>query len=148
MRLRLALHAGEVAQGSHDSVSHVRMLDAPEPKAAQKESKADLALITSDLIYRDAVSPNPAADPGVFHRIPVNVKTGAHDAWAWLRLWGDPIVGRTVSATAPTVDRVDPPLPFAGTGRGAAGDQVRAEHGKPPAPAENVLPARDRKSVV
>jgi len=61
VRLRLVLHAGEVAQGSHDSVSHavsatVRMLDAPEPKAAQKESKADLALITSDLIYRDAVS--------------------------------------------------------------------------------------------
>ncbi|OXM59655.1 hypothetical protein CF165_46525 [Amycolatopsis vastitatis] len=117
IQLRLALHAGEVAKGSHGSVSEAvsatfRMLDAPEAKAAQKESKADLVLITSDLIYQDVVSQAPAADPGAFRRIPVKVKAGERAVWAWLRLVGAPIAGTTMSATALAVERVDRPLPF------------------------------------
>lgn len=117
VQLRLALHAGEVAEGSHGKVSKAvsatfRMLDAPEAKAAQKESKADLALITSDLIYEDVVSQDPAADPRSYRRIPVKVKVGEHAAWAWLRLLGAPLAAIAVSATAPAVERADRPLPF------------------------------------
>ncbi|MFG1639770.1 hypothetical protein ACGFMK_05745 [Amycolatopsis sp. NPDC049252] len=93
VRLRMALHAGEVAQGSHGSISPAvsftfRILEAPEAKAAQKEAKADLALIASELIYRDVVDHDPAADPVSYRRIPVKVKTGERPAWAWLRLLG------------------------------------------------------------
>ncbi|HEY3471839.1 MAG TPA: hypothetical protein VGL47_42365, partial [Amycolatopsis sp.] len=66
IQLRLALHAGEVAEGSHGRISKAasftfRILDAPEAKAAQKEAKADLALITSDLLYQDVVTQDAAA---------------------------------------------------------------------------------------
>ncbi|WP_103348477.1 hypothetical protein [Amycolatopsis sp. CA-128772] len=93
VRLRLALHAGEVAEGSHGSVSKAvsftfRILEAPEAKVAQNEAKADLALITSDLLYQDVVSQDAAADPGGYRRIPVKVKPGENAAWAWLRLLG------------------------------------------------------------
>ncbi|WIX85281.1 hypothetical protein [Amycolatopsis sp. DG1A-15b] len=93
VRLRMAVHAGEVAQGSHGSISQAvsftfRILDAPEAKAAQKEAQADLALITSDLLYQDVVRQDPAADPKAFRQIPVKVKVGENAAWAWLRLLG------------------------------------------------------------
>lgn len=93
VQLRMALHAGEVAQGSHGSISPAvsftfRILDAPEAKAAQKEAKADLALIASDRFYNDVVVHDPAADPEGYHRIPVKVKVGEAPAFAWLRLLG------------------------------------------------------------
>jgi class 3 adenylate cyclase len=93
IRLRMAVHAGEVAQGSHGSISPAvsftfRILDAPEAKDAQRESGADLALIASESIYHDVVDHDPAADPGSYRRIPVKVKAGERAAWAWLRLLG------------------------------------------------------------
>ncbi|WP_290049560.1 effector-associated domain 2-containing protein [Amycolatopsis solani] len=102
IRLRLALHAGEVAEGSHGRVSKAasftfRILDAPEAKAAQKEAKADLVLITSDLLYQDVVREDAAADPEAFRRIPVKVKPEENAAWAWLRVFGV-VNGVTVSA--------------------------------------------------
>jgi hypothetical protein len=102
VRLRCALHAGEVVEGSHGSISKAvsftfRMLDAPEAKVAQKAAEADLALITSDLLYQDVVSQDPAADPRSYRRIPVKVKIEENPAWAWLRLLGA-VNGVTVSA--------------------------------------------------
>ncbi|NBH04833.1 hypothetical protein [Amycolatopsis sp. SID8362] len=93
IRLRLALHAGEVAEGSHGRVSKAasftfRILDAPEAKAAQKAAEADLVLITSQLLYEDVVVQDAAADPGAFRRIRVKVKAGENPAWAWLRVFG------------------------------------------------------------
>lgn len=104
IQLRLALHAGEVAEGSHGRISKAasftfRILDAPEAKAAQKEAKADLALITSDLLYQDVVTQDAAAEPDAFRRIPVKVKPGENAAWAWLRLLGAPAATLAVSAT-------------------------------------------------
>ncbi|MGV9364922.1 effector-associated domain 2-containing protein [Amycolatopsis sp. NPDC003731] len=102
IHLRMALHAGEVAQGSHGSVSRAvsftfRILDAPEAKGAQKESKADLALIASELMYQEVVCHDPAADPKAYRRIPVKVKPGENAAWAWLRLLGT-VNGAVVAA--------------------------------------------------
>lgn len=112
--LRLALHAGEVAKGSHGSISKAvsatfRLLEAPAAKAAQKESAADLALITSELLYEDVVRQDPAAEPQAYRRIEVKVKPGEHAAWAWLRLLG----GTDSAEVAVPRTRVPAdPLPF------------------------------------
>jgi hypothetical protein len=106
VHLRMALHAGEVAKGSHGSVSRAvsftfRILDAPEAKAAQKESNADLALIASELMYHEVVCHDPAADPKAYRRIPVKVKPGENAAWAWLRVLGT-VNGAVVAAPKAT----------------------------------------------
>jgi hypothetical protein len=117
VRLRLALHAGEVAEGSHGRISKAvsftfRILDAPEAKAVQKEAEADLAVIASELLYQDVVREDPAAEPGSYRRIPVKVKAGEAPAWAWLRLLGAVINGTIATngftpAFAPAAARRD-----------------------------------------
>jgi hypothetical protein len=91
VRLRVALHAGEVYQGSHGTISDAtsfafRLLEEPAAKKALKESGATLALIVSDSFYRDVVCADPAAEPGSYRRIPVDVKETKTEAW--LRLLG------------------------------------------------------------
>jgi hypothetical protein len=110
VHLRMALHAGEVAQGSHGSISQAvsftfRILDAPEAKIAQKEAQADLALIASDLFHQDVVVQDPAAEPPSYRRIPVKVKAGEAPAWAWLRLLGTVTNGFPVRTTSVPVRR-------------------------------------------
>ncbi|WP_410609581.1 effector-associated domain 2-containing protein [Amycolatopsis sp. lyj-109] len=108
IKLRLALNAGEVHQGSHGSVSPAisftfRLLDALAAKAAQKLTGADLALIASDTFFHDVVKHDPAADPGSYRRMPVEVKPGEKAAWARLRLLG--VRQETVAPEPPRVPR-------------------------------------------
>ena len=91
VRLRVALHAGEVYQGSHGTVSDAnsyafRLLEAPEVKNALKESRATLALVVSDTFYQDVVRADPAADAPSYRRIPIENKETRTEAW--LRLLG------------------------------------------------------------
>ncbi len=91
VRLRIALHAGEVHQGSDGTVSQAtsftfRILEAPDAKSALKESGAAFALIVSDSFYREVVKQDAAADPVSYQRIPVEVKETRTEAW--LRLVG------------------------------------------------------------
>lgn len=92
IQLRVALHAGEVHQASHGTVSQAtsftfRILDAPEAKSALKRSGAAFVLIVSDRFYRDVVVHDPAADPPSYRRIQQEmVKETTVDAW--LRLFG------------------------------------------------------------
>jgi hypothetical protein len=91
VQLRVAVHAGEVYQGSHGTVSDAtsyafRLLDAAEAKRALKQSGAALALIVSNTFYQDVVRADPAADPCAYRRIPVSVKETRTEAW--LRLLG------------------------------------------------------------
>jgi hypothetical protein len=91
VQLRVALHAGEVYQGSHGTISDAtsyafRLLDASEAKSALKRSGAALALIVSDSFYHDVVRADPAADASSYRRIPVSVKETKTEAW--LRLLG------------------------------------------------------------
>jgi hypothetical protein len=116
MHLRLALNAGEVGQGGHGSVSKAvsftfRLLDAPEAKAAQKATGAELALIAADAFYHDVVTEDPAAAPGEYRRIPVAVKETT--TVAWLRLLGAPPVEVVVPVARPRLDPGDRPAPFA-----------------------------------
>ncbi|MGW5739964.1 helix-turn-helix domain-containing protein [Amycolatopsis sp. NPDC003861] len=108
VRLRVALHAGEVYQGSHGTVGPAtsfafRLLEAPTAKEALKESGAALALIVSDTFYQDAVRADPAAGAGSYHRIPVSVKETS--TVAWLRLMGVSEV-RRVAAPEPAPDEL------------------------------------------
>jgi hypothetical protein len=116
IRLRLALNAGEVHQGSHGSVSPAisftfRLLDAPAAKAAMKRTGADLGIITSETFFEDVVKHDPAADPASYRRILAETKeTRAH---AWLRLLGAPDAQAVLSALPPVTVETGRPLPFA-----------------------------------
>ncbi len=103
VRLRVALHAGEVYQGSNGTISDAnshafRLLDATEVKDALKESKAALALVVSNTFYEDVVRADPAADASSYRRMTiVNKETKTE---AWLRLLGAVTNGVPVFAPA------------------------------------------------
>ena len=104
VRLRVALHAGEVYQGSHGTVSDAnsyafRLLDAAEVKAALKESKATMALVVSNTFYQDVVRADPAADAPSYRRIAIENKETRTEAW--LRLLGAATNGHPVLAPPP-----------------------------------------------
>ncbi|WP_086852866.1 effector-associated domain 2-containing protein [Amycolatopsis kentuckyensis] len=103
VRLRMALHAGEVYQGSHGTVSDAnsyafRLLDASAVKDALKESKAVLALVVSNTFYQDVVRADPAADALSYRRIPIENKETRTEAW--LRLLGAAVNGFPVAVPA------------------------------------------------
>lgn len=105
VQLRVALHAGEVYEGSHGTISDAnsfafRLLEEPAAKKALKESGAAMVLIVSDTFYQDVVRADPAADARSYHRIPVSVKETKTEAW--LRLLGAVTNGFRVRATRPS----------------------------------------------
>jgi hypothetical protein len=89
IRLRVALHAGEVRLNSRGAVSPAisfafRILDAGAARAALKRAGTPLSLVVSDSFFHDVVEQDPAAAPEEYRQIPVHVKrTSAH---AWLRV--------------------------------------------------------------
>ncbi|SFQ09502.1 NB-ARC domain-containing protein [Actinomadura madurae] len=87
IRLRVALHAGEVHADQHgvagSSLNHAfRILEASELKEAVATSPpAPLGLITSDWFYREVVQPSEAVDSESFRRVDVHVKETRSQAW-------------------------------------------------------------------
>ncbi|MFT7869959.1 MULTISPECIES: effector-associated domain 2-containing protein [Amycolatopsis] len=105
VRLRVALHAGEVYQGSDGTISDAnsfafRLLDAAEVKKALKDSNALVALVVSNTFYKDVVRADPAADAASYRRIPIENKETKTEAW--LRLLGAVTNGLPVPAPAST----------------------------------------------
>src|SRR5204863_528922 len=104
VQLRVALHAGEVYQGSHgtisDATSHAfRLLNADEVKDALNAAGAALALVVSTTFYQDVVRADPAADAPSYRRLHiVNKETRTE---AWLRLLGAVTNGFAVCAPRP-----------------------------------------------
>ncbi|MCC8250826.1 ATP-binding protein [Saccharothrix luteola] len=93
MRLRVAVHAGEVQFDDHGvvgaAVNHTfRLLDAPPVKAALAESASPLVLVVSDWFHDEVVRHSPASEPDAFRRVRFTVKetTGT----AWVRVPGEP----------------------------------------------------------
>jgi hypothetical protein len=91
MQLRVALHAGDVRLSSDGKVSKAinfsfRILDAPLAKEYLARTDSELALIASESFYQEVISEDQAAEPGLFQRIPVEVKKTS--TAAWLRLSG------------------------------------------------------------
>ena len=92
MRLRVAVHAGEVLHDPHPLVGHPvilvsRLLDAPALRAALASSGAPLAVIVSDWVYQEVVSHRYGSiDPAAYRRVRVTVKET--DTYGWLYVPG------------------------------------------------------------
>ena len=93
MKLRVAVHAGEVRIGPRGAVGHAvvhafRILDASAARRSLELTSSPVALVASELFYDEVVTQDPAAAPEEFLRISVQVKRTA--AYAWLRLLQPP----------------------------------------------------------
>jgi len=89
MRLRMALHAGEVYYDAHGvtgtAINHAfRLADAAALRSALNASPGVLALIVSDWLYDEVVRHDPAAVPALYRQVQVAVKETA--AVAWIRV--------------------------------------------------------------
>lgn len=89
IRLRLALHAGEIHYDDHGVVGHAvnlafRLLDAPAFKAAHARSGGLLSVITSAWFFDEVVWHSATAARHAYHRIHVTAKET--DTTAWIRL--------------------------------------------------------------
>lgn len=109
LRLRMAVHAGEVHYDSHGKTSAemiftYRILDAAEAKRALRESTATLVLIVSDSFYRSVVRHQPAARPDAYRQADADVKE-VH-AQVWVRL----VDGQPLVAERATPDSRQAPL--------------------------------------
>jgi hypothetical protein len=86
MRLRMALHAGEVVFDDHGvtgpAINHTfRLLEAPPLKDALKASPGVLALITSTWFFDEVVRHCDGLDPKTFRPVPVTVKETNTTGW-------------------------------------------------------------------
>ena len=91
IRLRMALHAGEVHQDAHGYAGAsinlaFRLIEAPVAKMALHDSSAVLALIVSEWFYDEVVRHHPAAEPSWFY--PAHVAVKETETTAWIRVLG------------------------------------------------------------
>jgi hypothetical protein len=106
IRLRAALHAGQVYNDAHGlagtAVNHAfRLLEAEEFKRTLSTTDAELAFITSDTLYDDVVRHGRPGliDPDGFAEVTVHTKETEARAWIHLPGMGPP---RAWSATITT----------------------------------------------
>jgi hypothetical protein len=93
IRLRLALHAGEIIYDAHGSAGAAinlafRLLDAKPLKDALAASRGVLAMVVSSWFYQNVVRQCPAGDPASYRAVQVVVKET--DTTAWVRLPDQP----------------------------------------------------------
>jgi tetratricopeptide (TPR) repeat protein len=86
IRLRMALHAGEVHQDARGfagtSINRAfRLIEAPELKKALRDGPGAVALIVSDWFYDDVVRHYAEAEPSSFRQVHVAVKETQMEAW-------------------------------------------------------------------
>jgi tetratricopeptide (TPR) repeat protein len=92
IRLRMALHAGEVYRDAHGfagtAINHTfRLVEAPVLRSALASSPGVLALIVSEWFFDEVVQHDPEASPLDYRQADVKVKET--QAAAWIRLPGD-----------------------------------------------------------
>jgi hypothetical protein len=87
MRLRVALHAGEVHPdgtgfGGEAAIAVMRLIEAEVLREALRRAPGDLAVIVSDQLYRDVViHAYRAIDPVDYQRVRVSAKGFSANAW-------------------------------------------------------------------
>lgn len=91
IRLRLALHAGEVhfdGQGVTGAavILTFRINEAPELKEALSSSPSDLGVVVSSWFYDEVVRHSAASEPAAYRKIRVGIKET--DTTAWIRVPG------------------------------------------------------------
>lgn len=126
IRLRMALHAGEIHPDAHGVTGSAvtrtfRLIEAPALKSALDASAGMLALIVSDWFYDEVVRHEPAAKPGCYQQAHAVVKETR--AAAWIRVV-DPPAGKNVGQ-AKSVTGGHPRRRARGSG-GAAGVETGA----------------------
>ena len=89
MRLRMALHAGEVHHDAHGfagaAINHAfRLVEAPALKSALGSSPGVLALIVSEWFFDEVVQHYPEANPSSYRLADVEVKETQTVAWVRL----------------------------------------------------------------
>ena len=149
IRLRMALHAGEVQPDRNGSTStslirSFRLIEAPPLKAALRQSSGVVALIVSDWFYDEVVRHHEAAVPSRFRQVRVAVKETEMTAWIRVLGAGDvsgqretgpamPVplpqlvkAGQSLPASSPGVRYSLPPDTAAFTGREGHLDRITA----------------------
>jgi hypothetical protein len=89
IRLRVALHAGEICYDDHGVAGAAvnltfRLLEAHELKAVLAASPGVLALAASSWFFNEVVRHSPASNPATYCPIPVTVKETATICWVCL----------------------------------------------------------------
>lgn len=89
IRLRMAVHAGEVRYDRHGTTAAAvnlafRLLDADALKAALASSPGVLAVIASSWFFQEVVRHNPACDATAYRRVQVTVKETTAIGWIHL----------------------------------------------------------------
>ncbi|MGB3440392.1 MAG: P-loop NTPase fold protein [Actinophytocola sp.] len=89
--MRIVLHSGEITRnspsGGGDALnSAFRLLVASDEKAELRDSGGMLAVIASPEFYRDVIKHEPAAEPGSYQA--VSVEVGEFSSEVWLRILG------------------------------------------------------------
>lgn len=89
IRLRMAIHAGEVRYDSHGATATAinlvfRLVDAPALKAALASSPGVLAVIASSWFYQEVIRHNPACDATAYSQVKVAVKETTALGWVHL----------------------------------------------------------------
>ena len=116
IRLRMALHAGEVYYDEHGVTAAsinlaFRLLDAGELKAALAGSPGVLAVITSSWFFEEVVR-HSAADSAAYRRVRVDVKESRTSGW--IRLPGCVYLpGDAMRERRPTVNAIPDKLALA-----------------------------------
>ncbi|PSL52116.1 NB-ARC domain-containing protein [Saccharothrix carnea] len=86
VRLRVAVHAGEVVFDRHGVTSTAvttafRLLDAPKVKRALADSPGLVVLVVSRWLFDEVVRHSAVLDPATFRQVPVAVKEVRDTAW-------------------------------------------------------------------
>src|ERR1700742_1111917 len=89
VRLRMALHAGEINYDEHGVTSTAinlafRLLDSAPVKSALAESTGVLAIITSAWFFEEVVRHSRGYDPTSYRSVSVTVKETTATAWVHL----------------------------------------------------------------
>jgi tetratricopeptide (TPR) repeat protein len=140
IRLRMALHAGEVHRDEHGFVGSsinraFRLIESPASRTALRQSSGVVALIVSDWFYEEVVRHHPGAAPSRFEGVRVVMKETEMAAWVRVLGTGDALgprdtrqvtsaplyqlahVGQSLAASSSGVRYSLPPDTAAFTGR-------------------------------
>jgi tetratricopeptide (TPR) repeat protein len=114
IRLRMALHAGEVQFDQHGVTSAsvnltFRLIDARPIKTALADSPGVLALITSGWFFEDVIRHSKAAHPATFRAVRVTNKETS--TVAWIALPDHPYPSDPSALTSPPPEPVAGPVP-------------------------------------
>jgi tetratricopeptide (TPR) repeat protein len=125
IRLRMALHAGEMHLDGHGATGRsvnlaFRLLEASELKSALTRTSGVLALIVSSWFFDEVVQNSPASDPAAYRKVEVTVKETSTTAWIVVPdPWQAPVKPRQLPAEPYLVGRAGELRRLAALGPGA-----------------------------